>query len=59
MGLHGVISFFFLIVNMVLRLEEDNPKCFLNGTLKIFCFWEEKSEDNGTTDQYTFRYTYP
>ncbi|KAL2101013.1 hypothetical protein ACEWY4_002774 [Coilia grayii] len=44
-------------VNMLLQDEEENPKCFLKGTVKIFCFWE-RGEDNGTTDPYTFRYTY-
>ncbi|XP_048100789.1 erythropoietin receptor [Alosa alosa] len=46
-------------VNMLLQYEKDDPKCFLNGTVQIFCFWEERDEDNGTADQYTFRYTYP
>ncbi|XP_042562465.1 erythropoietin receptor [Clupea harengus] len=45
-------------VKMLLRSEEENPKCFLKGTVEIFCFWEEQGEDNGTTDQYTFRFTY-
>ncbi|XP_063080206.1 erythropoietin receptor [Engraulis encrasicolus] len=46
-------------VNMLRQNETiQNPKCFLNGAVKIFCFWEEMEENDGAIDLYSFRYTY-
>ncbi|CAB1420575.1 unnamed protein product [Pleuronectes platessa] len=45
-------------VDMMLKEEPVNPKCFAEGRNDLTCFWEEDEERAGSVDQYSFTYTY-